>query len=254
MLSKYVHNTLSLARRRSRLTLGVAALAVTAGTGAGLASAFVGSTPASDAASVAPSAIHSGAIVAKERPAGAPSTSKRAAEAPATKTTRAKQPAQTHKAAAPAKKKASSHLIFDSVTPGTLPAHQQVAVYANGKYAVTGSEVAGHDDALWIDINGSDPKAAVLDVEPGDASPAGAAQWARQKLSADPTALARIYTMKSEWPAVKVAIAGLPAKMQSQVRYWIADPTGSPHIVPGASATQWYWGSRYDITTANPDF
>ena len=40
--------------------------------------------------------------------------------------------------------------------------------------------------------------------------------------------------------------------MQHQVRWWIADPTGVPHIVPGASATQWYWGHNYDITTARP--
>jgi hypothetical protein len=24
--------------------------------------------------------------------------------------------------------------------------------------------------------------------------------------------------------------------------------------VPGASATQWYWGSSYDISTAQPGF
>ena len=42
--------------------------------------------------------------------------------------------------------------------------------------------------------------------------------------------------------------------MQSKVRYWIADPTGVPHVVAGASATQWYWGNSYDITTANPNF
>jgi hypothetical protein len=40
--------------------------------------------------------------------------------------------------------------------------------------------------------------------------------------------------------------------MQHQVRWWIADPTGTPHIVPGADATQWYWGHSYDITTARP--
>ena len=42
--------------------------------------------------------------------------------------------------------------------------------------------------------------------------------------------------------------------MQSHVRWWIADPTGVDHIVPGASATQWYWGHNYDITTAKPGF
>ena len=46
----------------------------------------------------------------------------------------------------------------------------------------------------------------------------------------------------------------LPHQMQSRIRWWIADPTGVPHIVPGSSATQWYWGSSYDITTAAPRF
>jgi hypothetical protein len=66
--------------------------------------------------------------------------------------------------------------------------------------------------------------------------------------------VARIYTMRSEWPAVKSAVGALPASMQSHVRWWIADPTGVPHVVPGSSATQWYWGSNYDITTATPSF
>jgi hypothetical protein len=81
-----------------------------------------------------------------------------------------------------------------------------------------------------------------------------AAGWVRAKLSADPHALARLYTMQSEWPAVQAAVATLPAHMRAQVRYWIADPTGYPHMVPGADATQWYWGKGYDITTAKPRF
>ena len=60
--------------------------------------------------------------------------------------------------------------------------------------------------------------------------------------------------MRSEWPAVKAAVGKLPAKMRSHVRYWIADPTGTPHIVPGSDATQWYWGSSYDISKATPRF
>ena len=69
-----------------------------------------------------------------------------------------------------------------------------------------------------------------------------------------PYSTAIIYTMRSEWPATQAAIATLPHWMQNHVRWWIADPTGYPHIVPGSSATQWYWGTHYDITTANPGF
>jgi hypothetical protein len=144
-------------------------------------------------------------------------------------------------------------LIYDSVTPSAIPAHRMIATYATGGFAVPASQVAGRH-VLWIDTRGTDPQAAALDVEPGDATPAIAAQWAWHKLSATPGAVARIYTMISEWPAVKAAVAGLPHRMRSHVRYWIADPTGVPHIVPGASATQWYWGRNYDISTADPGF
>ncbi len=107
---------------------------------------------------------------------------------------------------------------------------------------------------LWIDTNGSDPAANVLDVEPGDATPAGAAQWVKHRLSSQPHSVAIVYTMRSDWQQVKDNVAALPGWMQSKVRYWIADPTGVPHVVAGSSATQWYWGNSYDITTANPDF
>jgi hypothetical protein len=60
--------------------------------------------------------------------------------------------------------------------------------------------------------------------------------------------------MRSEWGAVKAAVDALPARMRSEVRWWIADPTGTPHIVPGANATQWYWGPNYDITTVAAGF
>ena len=145
-------------------------------------------------------------------------------------------------------------LIYDSVTPTAIPPHRMVATYATGGYAVPASQVAGRGRVLWIDTQGTDPKAAALDVEPGDATPSIAASWAWHKLSATPAAVARIYTMISEWPAVKAAIATLPHRMQSHVRYWIADPTGVPHVLPGASATQWYWGHSYDISTAKPGF
>jgi hypothetical protein len=146
------------------------------------------------------------------------------------------------------------YLVYDSVTPGTLPSGQPAAVYANGAYAAASSQIAGHSSVLWIDCNGSDPSANVLDVEPGDASPAGAAQWVDARLTSHPNSVAIVYTMLSDWPAVQGSVAGLPSWMQSHVRYWIADPTGVPHVVPGSSATQWYWGSNYDISTANPNF
>jgi hypothetical protein len=148
---------------------------------------------------------------------------------------------------------AKPYTVYDSVTPGSIPSGATAAVYATGAYAAQPSSVTGHQSLLWIDTNGSDPSANVLDVEPGDATPAGAAHWVQQKLSDNRHAVAIVYTMKSDWQQVKDNVATLPGWMQSKVRYWIADPTGVAHIVPGASATQWYWGSHVDISTANPD-
>lgn len=159
--------------------------------------------------------------------------------------------------AAPAHHKAPArkpYLIYDSVTPSALPRHNAAATYATGNYAASPSEVAGHKTVMWIDVTGYDHSASVLDVEPGDATPSMAATWAWHRLHDNPKALARIYTMRSQWPAVKAAIGHLSANMRSHVRYWIADPTGSPHIVPGSDATQWYWGKSYDISTATPRF
>jgi hypothetical protein len=144
--------------------------------------------------------------------------------------------------------------IYDSTTPSSIPAGQQAAVYANGTYAASPSQLAGHANTIWIDTNGSDPHANALDVEPGDATPQQAGQWVAQKLTETPNQVAIVYTFRSDWPAVQAAVGQLPQWMQSHVRWWIADPTGVPHMVPGASATQWYWGANYDISTANPGF
>ncbi len=150
---------------------------------------------------------------------------------------------------------AKPYLIYDSTTPTSIPSQQHVvATYADGPHPVSPSQVNGRDKVMWIDIDGSDTKASVLDVEPGDATPSGAATWAKAKLSGDPNGSAIIYTMLSDWSAVRSAVSALPGHMQSHVHYWIADPTGHPHIVPGSAATQWYWGPSYDISTASPGF
>jgi hypothetical protein len=57
----------------------------------------------------------------------------------------------------------------------------------------------------------------------------------------------------SEWPQVQADVASLPSWMRSRIRWWVADPTGVPHIVPGSSATQWYWGATYDESMADPN-
>jgi hypothetical protein len=185
------------------------------------------------------------------RAAHAAATTHQAAHSATVHTVSRQQPAPAHHA--PPAPPAQPYQFYDSVTPSAIPSGHEIATYADGPFAVSPSQVAGQK-VLWIDTNGSDPSANVLDVEPGDATPSQAATWTQQKLSADPNATAIIYTMQSEWPATQSAIGTLPSWMQSHVRWWIANPTGYPNMVPGANATQWYWGPNYDISTANPGF
>jgi len=156
---------------------------------------------------------------------------------------------------APHAKKQWPFLIYDSVTPTAIPgSHHVIATYATGTYAASLGDVAGRKAVLWIDTRGTDPHAGALDVEPGDATPSMAASWVFHRLQAHPRGHAVLYTMRSEWAATQASVRTLPHWMQSHVRWWIADPTGYPHVVPGSNATQWYWGTHYDITTANPGF
>ncbi len=146
------------------------------------------------------------------------------------------------------------YLIYDSVNPSAVPANRVLAAYATGPFAVSPAQVAGHKAVLWIDVVGTDPAASAVDVEPGDVTPNVVPSWVSRKLTADPSGLAIIYTSRAEWPVVQSAVSTLPAWMIARIRWWIADPTGYPHVLPGASATQWYWGSAYDISTALPGF
>jgi hypothetical protein len=218
------------ARRPSRLTLGVAAA-----TAAAVVGVSAGVTYPVGAASSPSAASHAQA----HRP-----------PVPVRLVSRQ----STHRRTAAPGRPAAPYLIYDSVIPSAIPAHRMVATYATGPYAVSPAQVSGRGPVMWIDVRGTDYGASALDTEPGDATPFVAARWAWHRLSAYPNAIAHIYTMRSEWPAVQAACATLPARMRSHIRWWIADPTGVPHIVPGSDATQWYWGPNYDISTATPRF
>lgn len=143
--------------------------------------------------------------------------------------------------------------FYDSTVPSSVPAGKLLATYATGKFAVPESALGGRP-VIWIDAWATDPQASVLDIEPGDATPAMAVTWVRDKLTADPSARARLYTPLGEWQEVQDAVSVLPASMRSHIRWWIADPTGVNHVVKGADATQWFWGTSYDISTALPGF
>ncbi len=264
------------ARRGTRVLAVAGAAAALAGTGTAVAATAGGPTPAhtaapahrtvTDAKTARAHDTAKAARTAKAEHAAKPRSTPAAKPERVAKTERAAKPERARHAAKTrhehARHEHARHLagqvkpyeMYDSVTPTAIPGGKAVATYATGPYAASPADVAGRH-VTWIDTNGTDPKGAtVLDVEPGDATPAGAAAWAAQRLDAHPRNVAVIYTMRSEWPATQTAIASLPHWQQHHVRWWIADPTGTPHVVPGSDATQWYWGTHYDISTVNPGF
>jgi hypothetical protein len=176
----------------------------------------------------------------QQSPSAAPSATPSATASP--QPTRSQPPAQPYN-------------FYDSVTPEAIPAGQIVATYSTGARPVPASEVAGRRRVLWIDTLATDPAGSnALDIEPGCASPSQAANWVYRRLTAEPHATAILYTMMSDWSTVQADVSTLPAWMRARIRWWIADPTGTPHIVPGSQATQWYWGTSYDESTALPGF
>jgi hypothetical protein len=270
-------------RRPSRLTLAVAAATVaTAVTGITVASVEAGASPHTSGVSNLdvdsqatpagatgqtttgqtttahaghPISVHQassqshGAAAATPEPA-APAAHPTQAPAAHPTATVAARPAPPPAPAPPAQ----PYNFYDSATPSAIPANNAMAaVYATGQYAASPSQVAGRP-VLWIDTTGTDYAASALDVEPGNVTPSQAGAWAYNRLQQNPNATAILYTFQNEWPQVQAAVSGLPSWMQSHIRWWIADPTGVPHILPGSEATQWYWGQGYDESTALPGF
>jgi hypothetical protein len=251
------------------LSVGSGTPAATAGDHHGVLSAATIPGARHGASGVASSAAAKAAAVkaaaAKAAAAKAAAAKAAAAKAAAAKAAAAKRAAvsqhpakatpvaprkRRHAAPAPAK----PFLVYDSVTPEAIPGNPVVATYADGPRPDSPSMVAGRGQVIWISITGYDYNASALDIEPGCASPSQAAGWVSQRLTLHPHGVAILYTMISDWSAVQANVASLPSWMKSHIRWWIADPTGTPHIVPGSQATQWYWGPNYDISTALPGF
>jgi hypothetical protein len=152
-----------------------------------------------------------------------------------------------------------------SIQPGTT---DRIAAYWNGLFAANFDELQRVFSGVrlyGIDVLGTDPhKASVADVEKFDMTPDSLAEWIPARLDAgpqdghgEPTWLARPYCNLSTWPSVRAVVARLDAKYRRQVRYWIANPTGIRHLVPGSAATQFWWGSssdNFDISDVDPSW
>jgi hypothetical protein len=140
--------------------------------------------------------------------------------------------------------------MYDSVNPYHIPrtAHA-VAGYIDGPYAWTAAGWAWHGAPLKIRIatRASTNAGHVLDVEPGDATPAQAVSWVRMRRKAG--AIPAIYASRSLIPTIQAAFraAGEPYPL-----WWIAEWTGAPHWIGGAIAVQYdhppHSGGHYDLS------
>lgn len=161
-----------------------------------------------------------------------------------------------HKHSANNGHRARPYHFYDSAHPAGIPHGQAAAVYATGNYVAYPSDTKRLGHVIWIDVTGTDYEASTLDSEPGNADCAQAGRWAEHRLAEYLRQVARIYMSKSDWPACRAAVRrDVPKAERSRVHWWVADPTGYDHIVPGADATQWKWaGGQYDESTARPGF
>ena len=102
---------------------------------------------------------------------------------------------------------------------------------------------------VTISVNGSTLDADVIDIEPGNLSVAAGVQWCIDKIAHGqrPT----VYASRSWVPTIT---AGLQARGVdlARVDWWVADWTGTPHLVPGSVATQYAnppsSGGSYDVS------
>ena len=142
-------------------------------------------------------------------------------------------------------------LMYDAVTARNIPrSATMVAGYADT------IQIPQWTDADWnlfpyatkvrIVKKASTNDGHVLDVEPGDATPAQAPGWAtmRRNAGADPT----VYCNESTWPTVRAAftLAGV-----AQPHYWIAHYDGDPAIPAGAIAKQYQNTAGYDLSSVS---
>lgn len=151
----------------------------------------------------------------------------------------------------------ASATMYDSTTPFEIPREtsQYIAIYFNGRFAASESEVqAQYPKAriYTIDVLNDAPKqCSILDIETGDATPDDVPGWVDARMDGNPGFICRLYCNLSTWPAVKAKVATLGKAARTHVRYWIANPTGVAHIVPGSDATQYFWGLDYDMSLMN---
>jgi hypothetical protein len=146
----------------------------------------------------------------------------------------------------------------DSTTLADIPVAgtQLVMVYANGLYRVLLQDVVARFGpqvpVAWIDVNGSDVYADVLDVETGDATPAGAVVWVKAKLLTKPVYPPIVYCNRATLTPLFNAMGAAGLHVGTHFRLWIATLDGTRTVpdMTGVTAVQYageaQTGHHYD--------
>lgn len=129
-------------------------------------------------------------------------------------------------------------IMYDSVTPTAIPRDAEIVAgyLPPSRYAWSAAEWRLFPRAVKVRIAifASVNDGHVLDVEPGDATPAQAPGWVRMRRAAgvDPT----VYCNASTWPAVR---AEFRRQRVREPHYWIAKYDNVARLPAGAVAKQY---------------
>lgn len=145
--------------------------------------------------------------------------------------------------------------MYDSTNATAIPTDAKVAAgYVDGDFVSYPEIVAALPDAevVGITVTGTEG-ARVCDVEKGNLSPKGGANWAKNEIAAGrrPT----LYYSLDSQDDVTAALTAAGITVE-EVDHWVADWTYEAHLVTGSVATQWanppQSGGDYDVSELAP--
>ncbi|WP_162890286.1 hypothetical protein [Streptomyces olivoreticuli] len=142
--------------------------------------------------------------------------------------------------------------MYDAVTPSNIPGDAtMIAGYADGLFANIPEIKHRFPQATVVSIavRPTTP-AQVLDVEPGDATPADAVEWCTKTMASTSNKELTVYCSSSAWPSVRSAFQSAHV---TEPNYWIAHYDGDPSIPSGAVAKQYASNNDFDtsVVTGN---
>lgn len=132
----------------------------------------------------------------------------------------------------------NDRIFYDSVDPTRIPRNAEgVCGYVDGRYrwSDAGWNLFPNAVKARIAVFSTTNDGHVLDVEPGNATPAQSVDWVllRRSMGIDPS----VYMNTSTWPEVRSAFR---ARRIMEPHYWVAQYDNVRIIPPGAVAKQFY--------------